>query len=70
MRRLCLVEDDPIMSESLLDRFAMEGFNTDWFENKATAIEAIRTRSYDMVLSDVRLPDGSEIGRASCRERV
>jgi DNA-binding NtrC family response regulator len=59
MRRLCLVEDDPIMSESLLDRFAMEGFNTDWFENKATAIEAIRTRSYDMVLSDVRLPDGS-----------
>lgn len=59
MRRLCLVEDDPIMSESLLDRFAMEGFSTDWFENKTAALEAIRTRSYDMVLSDVRLPDGS-----------
>ena len=59
MRRLCLIEDDPIMSESLLDRFAMEGFNTDWFDNKSAALEAIRTHSYDMVLSDVRLPDGS-----------
>jgi DNA-binding NtrC family response regulator len=56
---LCLIEDDPIMGESLSDRFLLEGFSLDWFTRGRTALEAIRAKHYDVVISDVRLPDVS-----------
>lgn len=55
--RLCLIEDDPIMGESLSDRFALEGFGLDWYARGDEALNALRSRSYAAVISDVRLPD-------------
>jgi two-component system, NtrC family, response regulator AtoC len=55
--RLCVVEDDEIMGESLCDRFRLEGFEVDWHNAAAGAIRAIGTRRYAAVVSDVRLPD-------------
>ncbi len=57
MARICLIEDDPIMGESLSDRFLLEGFSLDWFRQGSAALEALRAESYDAVVSDVRLPD-------------
>lgn len=54
---LCLVEDDPIMGESLLDRFTLEGLPTHWFRTAAEALAALSEREYSLVLSDIRLPD-------------
>ncbi len=31
--RICLIEDEPIMGESLVDRFELEGFSVDWFRD-------------------------------------
>jgi DNA-binding NtrC family response regulator len=57
--RICLVEDDDIMGEALVDRFAVEGFECDWFRTGAAARQALERKRYDVVVSDIRLPDAS-----------
>ncbi|MGB5082396.1 MAG: sigma-54 dependent transcriptional regulator [Burkholderiales bacterium] len=54
---LCLVEDDPIMGESLCDRFELEGFAFDWHRSAQGALRAIAAKRYACVISDIRLPD-------------
>ena len=54
---ICLVEDDPIMGESLCDRFELEGFRHEWHKTAGSALGAIGQRPYAVVVSDVRLPD-------------
>jgi DNA-binding NtrC family response regulator len=70
MTRICLIEDDPIMGESLSDRFMLEGFTLDWFRRGGPALEALRDHGYDAVISDVRLPDvsGEEVFASATRE--
>lgn len=55
--RICLVEDDPIMGESLCDRFALEGIAHDWYRDAGSALDAISRLNYALVISDYRLPD-------------
>ena len=56
-RRICLIEDDEIMGESLADRFGLEGFGYDWHRNGNDALTALRHQDYALVVSDIRLPD-------------
>jgi DNA-binding NtrC family response regulator len=55
--RLCLVEDDEIMGESLADRFGLEGYSCDWHRTAKSALAAIENTDYAVVVSDIRLPD-------------
>ncbi|HTS52042.1 MAG TPA: sigma-54 dependent transcriptional regulator [Burkholderiales bacterium] len=55
--RLCLIEDDIIMGESLCDRFALEGLSFDWHRDGRSALRSIGRESYSAIISDVRLPD-------------
>jgi DNA-binding NtrC family response regulator len=57
--RLCLVEDDEIMGESLVDRFRLEDFDVDWHRSAGEAQRAIGRGGFDVVISDIRLPDFS-----------
>ena len=59
MIQLCLVEDDPIMGESLADRFALEGLQTSWYKNAESAEQAIIEHDFAIVVSDIRLPGKS-----------
>lgn len=54
---LCLIEDDEIMGESLCDRFALEGLRVDWQRTGADGLRAITGRHYDLIISDIHLPD-------------
>jgi len=65
--RLCLIEDDPIMGESLADRFALEGFSLDWYQTGGAALEGMKHHDYSAIISDVRLPDisGEQVFLAS-----
>jgi DNA-binding NtrC family response regulator len=70
--RVCLVEDDPIMGESLCERFELEGFRYDWCRSASSAMESLAAHSYGAVVSDIRLPDlsGEELfQRIIARER-
>jgi DNA-binding NtrC family response regulator len=55
--RICLVEDDEIMGESLCDRFELEGFQIDWHHNGTDGLLALRSQHYNLVISDIHLPD-------------
>jgi DNA-binding NtrC family response regulator len=70
--RVCLVEDDAIMGESLLDRFELEGLTCDWHGSAQSAAGALKQRRYDVVVSDIRLPDrdGDELFRTLQAEQL
>ena len=54
---LCLIEDDPIMGESLCDRFDLEGFACEWHRSAESALAIIGRKPYAAIVSDIRLPD-------------
>lgn len=56
--RICLIEDDPIMGESLCNGFALEGWQHDWFRDLTRARAALKANRYAVVVSDIRLRDG------------
>lgn len=55
---IAIVEDDEILGRSLRQRFLLEGFRVSWFTNIAEARRALSGHAVDLVLSDIRLPDG------------
>jgi DNA-binding NtrC family response regulator len=57
--RIGLVEDDPIMGESLIQRLRLEGVAVDWWRTRADAIKGLAGEAPDLVVCDIRLSDGS-----------
>ena len=55
--RLCLIEDDALVGEALAERFELEGFACDWFRTGGEALLELPRRHFDVVISDIRLPD-------------
>ena len=56
MSRICLVEDDPIMGESLADAFALEGIDACWCQSAEEAESRLTSEPFAAVVSDIRLP--------------
>ena len=61
--QIAVVEDDPIMGESLLQRLILEGYDAIWWQTGSAAVEGLRRRRADLVVCDIRLPDmdGEEV---------
>lgn len=57
--RLCLVEDDEMVGDALAERFDLEGFDCSWFRTGRETLLALHHRRFDLVVSDIRLPDMS-----------
>jgi DNA-binding NtrC family response regulator len=55
--RLCLIEDDVLLGETLADRFRMEKIGFDWHQTGAEALRGFARHRYSVVLCDLRLPD-------------
>jgi two-component system, OmpR family, phosphate regulon response regulator PhoB len=56
---LLLVEDDPTLGQTLLERLQKELYRVTWTRNLAQAREKIKTDNFDLIILDVGLPDGS-----------
>jgi two-component system response regulator HydG len=56
-----LVEDDPVMGGSLVQRLELEGWTVDWWQSGQEAIDGIATLKHplDLVICDICLPDVS-----------
>ena len=54
--RLLLVDDEPIKRVVMEDQLREEGFIVDAYDNPLTANEALTKNSYDVVLTDIRMP--------------
>jgi two-component system response regulator HydG len=52
-----LVEDDPVMGESLVQSLSLEGCHVDWWKTGAEAMRGLRATSPDLVICDIKLPD-------------
>lgn len=55
--RLLLVEDDPLLGESLHEALSRQGYQTRLATSGADALSACSNEYFDLVLQDVRLPD-------------
>ncbi len=55
--RLLLVEDDPMIGESVLDLLRADGYAVDWVKDGEMADATLDTESYDLVLLDLGLPN-------------
>jgi len=55
--RICLIEDDAIMGESLSQLFRFEGCEVTWCRTAAEAAQALESQRFNVVVSDIRLPD-------------
>ena len=58
-RTIGLIEDDPIMGESLAQRLQLEGAAVRWWKNGTEAIGLGAGSAFDVVVCDIRLPDMS-----------
>ena len=54
--RVLLVEDDPMIGDSLRKGLRMEGFTVDWVQDGRSAELAVETTHYALVLLDLGLP--------------
>ena len=68
--RLLLVEDDPMIGESVRKGMQQDGFAVDWVQDGRAAELALETNPYDTLLLDLGLPrkEGLEV-LASLRRR-
>lgn len=59
MKQILIVEDDSFLNKMLCYNLAADGYGINSALNAKTAIEALRTREFDLVLLDINLPDGN-----------
>ncbi|WP_217126738.1 sigma-54-dependent transcriptional regulator [Hydrogenophilus thiooxidans] len=69
--RLALIEDDPIMGESLTHLLSLEGFDVSWYKSGKEARDALRAHRFCVAVCDIRLPDieGGDLFLALAAER-
>lgn len=59
MAEILLVEDDPVLGRGLSVNLSLEKFQVEWVSDLSSALKQLQTRSFDLVLLDLGLPDGS-----------
>jgi DNA-binding NtrC family response regulator len=52
-----LIEDDPVMGESLVQRLALEGITVKWWQSGRDALKDLATFKPQAIVCDIRLPD-------------
>jgi DNA-binding NtrC family response regulator len=52
-----IVEDDPIMGESLVQRLELEGYRVSWWQSGEEAVAHLRDATCQVLVCDIRLPD-------------
>lgn len=55
--RIGLIEDDPVMGESLQQRLTLEGLEVEWLTSGSDALSYLEDNRPDLVICDIRLPD-------------
>lgn len=58
-QRILIVDDDPIIVESLIEFLQLEGHEADGARGFGEAVTALHRRAYSLVISDINLPDGN-----------
>jgi len=61
--RILIAEDEEIMRITVLDHLRLQGWQVDSATNGVEALELVKKSSYDLILSDIRMPglDGEKL---------
>lgn len=57
--KILLVEDDLSLGETLQERLSKEGYQVDWATTLTMAQELVLKKTFDLIILDIGLPDGS-----------
>jgi CheY-like chemotaxis protein len=69
LARILLVDDDPMITELVVDMLSIEGYDVDTANNGLEALQKLERQRYDLIITDLHMPklDGSgfyrELGR-------
>ncbi len=66
---ILVVDDEPLMAQPLVDMLAAEGYEIDVAVNGQRALEKIKHQTYDLILSDLRMPELDGVGLCQDLER-
>ena len=56
---ILLIEDEHSLADTIIEYLSKEGYHCEWAENVAKAKEKVWLYSYDCIIVDITLPDGS-----------
>ena len=56
MRKILLVEDEPILRETYQIILSTQPYETDYVENGKEALEKCKSKKYDLILLDIMMP--------------
>ncbi len=56
MIKILLLEDDPLLSKSLIKYLSINGFSVDWAKNGEEAVDLSYENRYDLYLFDINVP--------------
>jgi len=70
-KMILVVEDEPEVASILMDLLVLDGHRVETVANGALALERLRERAYDVILSVIRMPklDGPGLYREAVRRR-
>ena len=62
--RVCVlvVDDEPLVAALIADALGLEGYEVETAKDGREALEKLAARSYDVILSDLRMPELDGVG--------
>jgi CheY-like chemotaxis protein len=55
--RILLVDDNPMVSQVIIDILSLDGYGVDTAPNGIAALEKMEGRRYDLILTDLHMPE-------------
>ena len=70
--RILLVDDDPMITELVVDMLGMEGYDVDTANNGIEALQKLERQRYDLIITDLHMPklDGSGFYRELAQRKL
>jgi two-component system NtrC family sensor kinase len=70
--RILLVDDDPTVTQLIIDMLSLDGYDVDTAPNGIAALEKIGGRRYDLILTDLHMPelDGAGLYRELAKRQT
>ncbi len=60
--KILVVDDEPIIAQLIVDMLTVDGYDVDIAFDGLAALERIGCRGYDLILSDLRMPELDGLG--------
>jgi CheY-like chemotaxis protein len=59
---ILVIDDEPLVAALMTDILGLEGYEVDTAKNGREGLEKIAARTYDVILSDLRMPELDGVG--------